>query len=146
MNDKRYPFVGSPHSSWFIIYLVVLCFANTARACEDAICIDLEHLSGRVQFSIPPNDINYVLELPEEPRLAVKVYIYLMRAKANGQFEIASPGDSQTMSHSQRHARWDPRKTPPNRKMSDTFVIAATLDPHDRNPSAITREFSIKWR
>jgi hypothetical protein len=146
MSAKRHPLVEFPHSSWFIACLVLFCFANTVSACEDDICIDLEHLSGRLQFSIPPNEINYVLELPEEPRLGVKVYVYLMRAKANGQFEIASQGDSQTMSRSQRHARWDPRRTPPIRKMSDTFVLAATLDPHDRNPRAITREFSIKWR
>jgi len=127
-------------------YFMLFYRASPSSACEEDVCIDLDHLWGETQFYIPPNRIDYVLELPDEPGVEVKVYVYLMRAKANGQFEIASTSDVKTMKAIEQYTRWDPRRTPADRKRGEKFVLAATLNPRDRNPRAITRVFEIKWR
>lgn len=145
MNGTRQDFADFRRTLRLTICLFILFAvkATSLPSCEDEICIDLEHLSGRIQFSIPPTEINFVLELPKPPPTGVKVYVHLMRANTAGQFESIF-STSTTMFGKQKHSRWDPSRTP-YRKRGDRFVLAATLDPQNRTPESITREFSIKW-
>jgi hypothetical protein len=125
--------------------LVVLGYSNGASlsSCEREVCIDLEHLPNKFQFSVPPAEINYVLNLPAKPSPPVTVYVHLMRAKANGEFEIVSSA-TEKMFAPQVHPTWDPSKTYA-KKRGERFKLAATLDGKDKNPRSVTREFSIKW-
>jgi hypothetical protein len=131
---------------FFLLAACLFLFAGNVAGvprCEKEICIDLEHLPGKIQFCIPPTEIYYVLDLPRRPSTATKVYIHLMRQNNAGEFESIS-SISETMESKQLHLQWDPRKTP-NKKNGDRFVLAATLDGTNQSPRSVSRNFSIKW-